>query len=55
LLGASGSFFWLFGGGTTLGSSLWAKAAAGTAVMTAARIAIRQLRAYGNLKAMREV
>jgi hypothetical protein len=59
LLGASGSFFWPFGGGMTLGSflgSFWANAMTGTAVMTAAaRIAIRQVRACGNLRAMREV
>ena len=54
LLGASGSFFWLLGGGMTRGS-FWAKAATGTAAMTAAVIAIRQLRAPGNLKAIRQV
>ena len=51
LLGASGNFFWAFGGGTTW-TWLWAKAVTGTAVMSAAVTTIRQLRAPGNLKTM---
>jgi hypothetical protein len=54
LLGASGNFFSAFGGGTTW-VLFWANAAAGTAVMTAARTTLRQLRVPGNLKAMRQV
>src|SRR3981081_263456 len=49
LLGASGSFFWLFGGGTTW-VLFWAKTVIGTAVMTAARTKLRQLREPGHLK-----
>src|SRR6476659_10656930 len=54
LLGASGSFFWAFGGGTTW-VLVCANEVTGTAVRTAAVTMIRQLRAPGNLNAMDQV